>query len=291
MQETLIGYEAPPGGPSYIGQLAEVAVGTYTSIEAIIAPAEASPGDLVTVEVRVKNLYTGTIYIATTGRYDSVDILPTEDYAIVDPGATRSFYFSFTMPNKDVELRVWSFFWTGEEWYQDDYSYIDIALTRPEEKEVNMGFTLKITNVPEGAAMWTALFYNEPRIYSPVLELDEPWDYADDPEGRTDLMIRIFDSDLREIFTDTNLGPIEVDVIVGHAEGEIKGTSCTRVHNGIVFRRENINAVIAAGRSNINSAGMEVLDPHFNRYQVSRRSLNWGNDSFNLCICADSYLS
>ncbi|GAI37078.1 unnamed protein product, partial [marine sediment metagenome] len=167
------------------------------------------PGDLVTVEVRVKNLHTGTIYIATTGRYDSVDILPAEDYAIVDPGAIHSFYFSFSMPDNGINLDVWSFFWTGEEWYQDDYSYIDIALIPPEEKEVNMGFTLKITNVPEGAAMWTALFYNEPRIYSPVLELDEPWDYADDPEARTDLMIRIFDSDLREIFTDTNLGPIE----------------------------------------------------------------------------------
>ncbi|GAI82381.1 unnamed protein product, partial [marine sediment metagenome] len=95
MQETIIGYEAPPGRPSYIGQLAEVAVGAYTEIEEIIAPVQAASGDLVTVEVRVKNLYTGTIYIATTGRYDSVDILPTEDYAIVDPGATRSFYFFF----------------------------------------------------------------------------------------------------------------------------------------------------------------------------------------------------
>ncbi|GAI69612.1 unnamed protein product, partial [marine sediment metagenome] len=72
-----------------------------------------------------------------------------------------------------------------------------------------MGFTLKIINPPEGYYRWTALFYNEPRIYSPVLELDELWDYPDDPQGRTDLMVRVFDSDLREIFTDSNLGPIE----------------------------------------------------------------------------------
>ena len=128
MQETLIGYEAPPGGPSYIGQLAEVAVGAYTEIIQIIAPAQAASGELVTIEVRVRNLYTNSIYIATTGRYDSVDILPTEDYAIVDPGATHSFYFSFSMPDNDVELRVWSWYWTGTEWYQDDYSYVDIAL-------------------------------------------------------------------------------------------------------------------------------------------------------------------
>ncbi|GAI91573.1 unnamed protein product, partial [marine sediment metagenome] len=153
MQETLIGYEAPPGRP-YIGQLAEVAVGTYTELEEIIAPAEAAPGDLVTVEVRVKNLHTGTIYIATTGRYDSVDILPTEDYAIVDPGATRSFYFSFTMPNNDVKFRVWSFYWIGTEWYQDDYSYVDIALEAiapPVAGEV----TIQLRNPPSEATMWS----------------------------------------------------------------------------------------------------------------------------------------
>ncbi|MBA7601327.1 hypothetical protein ES703_08397 [subsurface metagenome] len=72
-----------------------------------------------------------------------------------------------------------------------------------------MGFTLRITNPPVEAVLWTALFYDEPRIWSPVLELDESWDYVDDPEGRTDLMVRVFDTDLREIFTASNLGPIE----------------------------------------------------------------------------------
>ncbi|GAI15375.1 unnamed protein product, partial [marine sediment metagenome] len=128
MQETLVGYEAPPSGPRYIGQLAEVAVGAFTQIQEIIAPAQVDPGALVTVEARVRNLHTATIYIATTGRYDSVDILPPEDYAILDPGATHSFYLSFTMPDNDIKLDVWSFYWTGEEWYQDDYSYVDIAL-------------------------------------------------------------------------------------------------------------------------------------------------------------------
>lgn len=152
--ETLIGYEAPPSGPNYIGQLAEVAVGAYTELEEIIAPVQAVPGDLVTVEVKVKNLYTSSTYIAVTGRYDSVDILPTEDYAIVDPGATRSFYFSFTMPPNDVELRVWSFYWTGEEWYQDDYSYVDIALeviAPPVAGEV----TIQLRNPPSEATMWS----------------------------------------------------------------------------------------------------------------------------------------
>ncbi|GAI90497.1 unnamed protein product, partial [marine sediment metagenome] len=207
-------YEAPPGGPGYIGQLAEVAVGAYTEIEEIIAPVQAAPGDLVTVEVRVRNLHTGTIYIATTGRYDSVDILPTEDYAIVDPGATRSFYFSFTMPQNDVELRVWSFYWIGTEWYQDDYSYVDIALVPPEEGRVNMGFTLKIINAPPGSTHWSAEFYSEEEgafIYPPdALALDEAWDCAYNPYGATDLRVRVLDIVHAITLHDApNLGPIE----------------------------------------------------------------------------------
>ncbi len=168
--ETLIGYEAPPSGPSYIGQLAEVAIGAYTEIEAIIAPADASPGALVTVEARVRNLHTGTIYIATTGRYDSVDILPTEDYAIVDPGATRSFYFSFTMPPNDVELRLWSFYWTGAEWYQDDYSYVDIAL----EEEVMLGGELVSAYIIwEGKEGWNQIL--ESNTWPPDTETTTAW--------------------------------------------------------------------------------------------------------------------
>jgi len=51
----------------------------------------------------------------------------------VGAGATYSFTRSFTMPNKDVRLEVWSFYWIGTEWYQDDYSYVDIALAAPPE--------------------------------------------------------------------------------------------------------------------------------------------------------------
>jgi len=76
-------------------------------------------------------------------------------------------------------------------------------------RAARVGFTLGIVNPPPGANLWTALFYNEPQIWSPVLELDELWDYPDDPQGRADLMVRVFDADLYEIFHAINLGPIE----------------------------------------------------------------------------------
>lgn len=123
------GYETPPvAGPGRIGQLAAIAAGYYTSIEAIIAPSEAASGELVTVEVRVRNLHTTGIYIATTGRYDGVALFFSPDYANVGAGEIYSFLASFTMPNNDVRLDVWSWYWTGTEWIQDDYSYVDIAL-------------------------------------------------------------------------------------------------------------------------------------------------------------------
>lgn len=128
------GYETPPtAGPRPIGHLAAIAVGAYTELVAIIAPAEAAAGDLVTVEVRVKNLYTGPMYISVAGQYNGTLISFSPDYASVGAGATYSFTTSFTMPNNDIRLHVWSYYWTGEEWYPDDYSYVDIALAAPPE--------------------------------------------------------------------------------------------------------------------------------------------------------------
>ena len=102
--------------------------GTYTDIVEIVAPSSAEAGELVTVEARVRNLYTVPIYIAVTGSYNGVDIPFSPEYASVGPGATYSFSRSFPMPNHDIRLHVGSYFWSEPEWYVDDYAYVDIAL-------------------------------------------------------------------------------------------------------------------------------------------------------------------
>ena len=123
------GYETPPvAGPGRIGQLAAIAAGYFTDIINVIAPAQADAGETVWVEIWVRNLHTAPIYIATTGRYDGVDLLFGPDYATVDAGAAYSFVSSFTMPNKDITIDVWSWYWTGTEWVQDDHGYVHIAL-------------------------------------------------------------------------------------------------------------------------------------------------------------------
>jgi len=123
------GNQKPPrSGPRGIGQLAAIAVGAYTDIVAIYGPAEAVYGEPVTIEVVVKNLATFPIYVAATGRYNGVDVAFAPDYAYVDAGGTYSFTASFSMPNKTITLDVWSFYWTGTEWYQDDHEAVTISL-------------------------------------------------------------------------------------------------------------------------------------------------------------------
>ncbi len=72
------GYITPPtpciAGPSQIGQIGAIAIGAYTEIVSIIAPSKAAAGDLVTVEVRVKNLYSDTLAALVGGYLDSTEI-------------------------------------------------------------------------------------------------------------------------------------------------------------------------------------------------------------------------
>ncbi len=124
------GYQSPRAGPKVLGAKAGLAVGAWTSIVGIIAPAEATPGDRVNIEVRVKNIGEFGFYIAVTVQQDGVDVVMTPDYAGVDPGAIQSFYGSFTMPNSAVTISVWSFFWDGTSWIQDDYATRDVALAK-----------------------------------------------------------------------------------------------------------------------------------------------------------------
>lgn len=133
------GYETLPtppiAGPRGIGQLVDIGVGTYTDIVAIYGPAEAAYGETVNIQVVAKNLYTTGIYIAVTGQRDGVDMTFSPSYATVDPGKTYTFSASFSMPNKDIRLDVWTFYWTGTEWVEDDHEYVVIKLKAIPEPE------------------------------------------------------------------------------------------------------------------------------------------------------------
>ncbi|GAI73553.1 unnamed protein product, partial [marine sediment metagenome] len=65
------------------------------------------------------------------------------------------------MPNKDITIDVWSWYWTGTEWVQDDHSYVDIALAEVVEpykgtiSRVELEYNqsqdpVPVSNIPQG---------------------------------------------------------------------------------------------------------------------------------------------
>lgn len=76
------------------------------------------------------------------------------------------------------------------------------------------GFTLKITNPPEGAVLWHADFAENSFDYDPMadsgwLSPDETWEYPSDPLGCTTLRILVLDANSNVLLEVYNLGPIE----------------------------------------------------------------------------------
>lgn len=105
--------------------------GTYTDIVEIIAPSEAAAGETVSVEVRVKNLHTASIYITVTGSVDGVELHFGNVALVVGAGEIHSYYDSFVMPSNSVTLWVWSWYWgTDSAWHQDDEASRAVALAK-----------------------------------------------------------------------------------------------------------------------------------------------------------------
>ncbi|GAI62885.1 unnamed protein product [marine sediment metagenome] len=114
---------SPPSG------ISATAIGTKTWIVDIIAPASANAGERVDVEVKVYCLPEGWIYIGVGGKYDDTQLSFTPLSLWMGPYTIGSFTSSFIMPNKSTRLHIASLYYTGTEWIQDDYGYVDIALT------------------------------------------------------------------------------------------------------------------------------------------------------------------
>lgn len=95
----------------------------------IDAPASAPEAQTVIVDVSVKNISSIDEYIAVTGVYDSTSLAWQFDYLLVSPGQTVIMRGNFTMPSSKVRVKVWSWYWDGSTWVQDDSGYVDIALT------------------------------------------------------------------------------------------------------------------------------------------------------------------
>lgn len=125
----------PSAGPKKKRGLKALSVGTYTDIFQFSYPSEATPGQTVDIWVKVANLADYGFYIAVIAEYSDPDtgevlgeIPMSPDYAGVDPGTNQLFSGSFTMPDKPARVAIWSFYWTGADWYEDDYVWADIQV-------------------------------------------------------------------------------------------------------------------------------------------------------------------
>jgi len=108
--------------------------GTYTDIVEIDAPGEAVAGQRVDIEVKIKNTYSATIGIMVGGALDYGETpWPTIDFpdnsANVAAGATHTFHGSFTMPDSDVTIHAYSYFYGSDGyWYFDDEETKDVTV-------------------------------------------------------------------------------------------------------------------------------------------------------------------
>ncbi|MBA7609485.1 hypothetical protein ES703_16676 [subsurface metagenome] len=113
-----------------------VAKGLYTYIVATTYPGEAQEGELVTIGATVKNISTTTQRIFLTASVvDGVRINFSPNEATVSPGGTFTSSGSFTMPNRDVLIYIFSLIRSGYAWVPDDEWALEIALkgVPPEE--------------------------------------------------------------------------------------------------------------------------------------------------------------
>ena len=113
----------------------------YADIIKIEAPSSALEGATVIVDVSVKNIASSDQYLAVTAVFDSTSFPFQFDYLLVSPGQTVIFRGVFTMPSKNVRITVWSWYWDGGDWVQDDQITKDITLATAVAEFANAAIT------------------------------------------------------------------------------------------------------------------------------------------------------
>lgn len=106
----------------------------YADIVEIVAPGVAVSGSRVDITVKVKNTYTSPIGIMVGGALEC-GITPwpaitfPSNVANVDAGVTHSFTGYFVMPDRDVKIHAYSYYYGADgNWHLDDEMTRDVTL-------------------------------------------------------------------------------------------------------------------------------------------------------------------
>jgi hypothetical protein len=129
----------------------------YADIIDVVAPAEAVAGSRVDITVKIKNLYSDAIGIMAGGALEyGVTPWPgiefPTNWANVPAGQTQSFSGYFTMPDREVKIHAYSYWYGGGNWHLDD----------------EMVKTVKVAEAVKGTITRKVLEYNETRGSIPV---------------------------------------------------------------------------------------------------------------------------
>ena len=103
----------------------------YTDLVKIEHPPEAEAGQLVTIQVYIKNQYSATIYISPVASVNgTIPVVFSVEYCRAGPGETYYFTGTFTMPNENAVITAWSGYWGVDNlWHYEDYQTRTTVLT------------------------------------------------------------------------------------------------------------------------------------------------------------------
>jgi len=88
----------------------------------------ALPGEAVVVSVRLKNIGSQGMYISVTAAWDSTQLNFDPAYAWAEMLQTIYFRANFIMPNKDVKVTAYGWWWDGYQWLSDSWKEKDLLL-------------------------------------------------------------------------------------------------------------------------------------------------------------------
>jgi len=116
-------------------------MGNYLNIASVSAPSEANAGDIVNISVYLTTPQSERVFAIVTANANGVVF--TTDSHWVDPGVQRIFGFSFVMPEGDVTIWCWAYFWMADHWSMnpdDEYGPIVVTLggSTPPEAEASI---------------------------------------------------------------------------------------------------------------------------------------------------------
>jgi hypothetical protein len=132
--------------PLPTGERILTGAGAYSEITKISAPSEAAPGNTVTISITIKNLYSSTIGIMVGGALEyGVTPWPKiscpDNHLNVPGGESHTFQCTFTMPEYDVIIHAYSYYYSSDGWVFDDERTKDIDVgTEPEFSNLQATF-------------------------------------------------------------------------------------------------------------------------------------------------------